>query len=301
VTNGARRVVGPGLLVGLWITTLGVIFLLDQLGIVPAHVAFQFVWPAILIVAGAAILLSTHSGSRFWGVLLLAWGAASISNELGFLHVHIGSFWPLVLIALGVTMLLNSSGRFGHPNPWGWWPNPHQNPGQGPAEPDPTRNYPDPGQGQAGPDPTRNSFDGVPRPPGAPPGPPPSAAFFGVSANSGSSDDATFDQTVILSGFKRRITSQRFRFGKATAVLGGFHLDFTRADIEGDRAFLHIDTIFGGGEVRVPDTWRIVIEATAIAGAFVDETYPQPAGTSGPVKQLIVRGAAVFGGVNIKN
>ncbi|MGC2332563.1 MAG: DUF5668 domain-containing protein [Candidatus Acidiferrales bacterium] len=282
MTNGTRRVVGPGLLVGLWITTLGVIFLLDQLGIVPAHISFQFVWPAILIVAGAAILLSTHSGSRFWGVLLLAWGAASISNELGFLHIHIGSFWPLVLIALGVSMLLNSSGRFGHPNPWAWWPNPHQNPGQGPA----------------GQDPTHHSFDDAPRPSGAPP---PSATFFGVSANSGSSDDATFDQTVILSGFKRRITSQRFRFGKATAVLGGFHIDFTRADIEGDRAFLHIDTIFGGGEVRVPDTWRIVIEATAIAGAFVDETYPQPAGAAAPAKQLIVRGAAVFGGVNIKN
>ena len=285
MTNGNRRVVGPGLLIGLWITTLGVIFLLDQLGVIPAHISFQFVWPAILIIAGLGITFYAHSSNRFWGVILLVWGLASLSNVLGFFHIHIGSLWPLVLIALGISMLLNSSGRFGHPNPWAWWPNPHQDPGQGPT----------------GQDPTHHSFDDAPRPPGAPAGMPPSAGFFGVSANSGSSDDATFDQAVILSGFKRRVTSQRFRFGKAAAVLGGFHIDFTRADIDGSRAVLHIDTVFGGGEVRVPDNWRIVIEATAVAGAFVDETYPQPANPSTPVKELIVRGAAIFGGVTIKN
>jgi hypothetical protein len=197
-----------------------------------------------------------------------------------------------VLIALGISMLLNSSGRFGHPG-WPQWP------GQ---TSDPRR---DSTQDPAAPDATRNSFDNSPRPgtPGASPQPPPppSASFFGVSANSGSSDDATFEQAVILSGFKRRVTSQRFRFGKAAAVLGGFHIDFTRADIDGSRAILHIDTVFGGGEVRVPDNWRIVIEATAVAGAFVDETYPQPASASTPVKELIVRGAAIFGGVTIKN
>jgi hypothetical protein len=271
----------------LWITTLGVIFLLDQLGIIPANISFAFVWPAILIAAGLTIILSTHSGARFWGVLLLVWGGVSISNELGFFHIHIGSLWPLVLIALGISMLLNSSGRLGRP--WSRWPGSDWGATQDPA---------------AAPDPTRHSFDDSPRPgsPGAPPQPQPTpgASFFGVSVPGGNDDDATFDQSVILSGFKRRITSQGFRRGRATAILGGFHIDFTRADIEGSRALLHIDTIFGGGEVRVPDTWRIVIEATAIAGAFVDETYPQPAG-SAPAKQLIVRGAAIFGGVTIKN
>ncbi len=300
MTDGNRRVVGPGLLVGLWITTLGVIFLLDQLGIIPAHISFQFVWPAILIVAGLAVIFSTHAGGRFWGAILLAWGAVSISNELGFLHIHIGSLWPLLMIAGGLWMLTNSSGRFGQPGSWPRWAGPTHGPTHDPTQ-DSTQ---DPAAPQpTAPDATRNSFDSSPRP-GPPripqPPPPPGASFFAASAPGGNGDDATFDQSVILSGFKRRITSQRFRFGKATAILGGFHIDFTRADIEGDRAFLHIDTIFGGGEVRVPDTWRIVIEATAIAGAFVDETYPQPAGST-PAKQLIVRGAAIFGGVNIKN
>jgi LiaF transmembrane domain len=284
VTDRSRRVVAPGLLVGLWITTLGVIFLLDQLGIIPANISFAFVWPAILIAAGLTIILSTHSGARFWGVLLLVWGGVSISNELGFFRIHIGSLWPLVLIALGISMLLNSSGRLGRP--WSRWPGPEWDAPRDPAQNAATPPHP---------------LDDAPHPPGAPSGPPSSAAFFGVNAGGGGGDDATFDQAVILSGFKRRVTSQRFRFGKATAILGGFHIDFTRADIDGSRALLHIDTVFGGGEVRVPDNWRIVIEATAIAGAFVDETYPQPVSASTPVKELIVRGAAVFGGVTIKN
>jgi len=287
MTDGSKRPVGPGLLVGLWITALGVIFLLDQLGVLPAHISFEFVWPAILIAAGLGIMFYTHAGNRFWGAVLLVWGLASLSNVLGFFHIHIGSLWPLVLIALGISMLLNSSGRFGHPG-WPPWPS-HAS------------NTKDSTQDPAAPDATRNSFDDSTRPGSSGAPPPPSASFFGVSSSSGRGDDATFDQAVILSGFKRRVTSQRFRFGKATAILGGFHIDFTRADIDGSRAILHIDTVFGGGEVRVPDNWRIVIEATAVAGAFVDETYPQPVSASTPVKELIVRGAAIFGGVNIKN
>jgi hypothetical protein len=267
MSNGSRRIVGPGLFGGLWITTLGVIFLLDQMGIVPAHVSFHFVWPGILIAAGLGIILSTHSGGRFWGVILLAWGAIAISNELGFLHVRIVSFWPIFLIVAGVWMLLNSSGKFSPGPGWHGWPDW-----------------------------------------GRPPAPPPiyegpesaSPPFPGVETTGAGSDDSTFEQSVILSGFKRRVTSQHFRFGKVAVVLGGFHLDFSRADIDGNQAVIHIDTVFGGGEIRVPDTWKIRIEATAVAGAFVDETYPR-ADAPIPGKLLIVRGAAIFGGVNIKN
>lgn len=300
--NRDRRVTGPGILIGLWITTLGVIFLLDQLGLVPAHLSFQFVWPGILIALGLGGVFSNNPGYRFWGAVLLTWGALSLSNVLGLMHFRFASLWPLILIALGVAMLLNSSGRLSHPMGWSNRPGSSPDPTGHPAS-DPTANpVQDPAR-DASPDPTRSSFSSAPHvgPTGFPPGGAPTASFFGVDTGGGNTDSATFDQSVILSGFKRRVTSQRFRYGKVTAILGGFHLDLTRADIDGNQAVLHIDTVFGGGEVRVPDTWRITIEATAVAGAFVDETYPQPVAGSAPVKQLVVRGAAIFGGVNIKN
>jgi hypothetical protein len=266
MSNGGKRMVGPGLLVGLWITTLGVIFLLDQMGIIPAHVSFQFVWPAILIVAGLAVVFSTHSAGRFWGAILLAWGAVSLSNELGFLHVRIGSLWPIFLIAAGLWMLFHSSGRFGHGPGWSGWQDWGEHVRQS----------------------VHAAADSV------------SGAAAGVQTGGAESDDSTFEHSALLSGFRRRITSQHFKFAKISAVLGGFQLDFSRADMDGNQAVLHIDAVFGGGEIRVPDTWRVNIQATSVAGAFVDETYPRPDAPT-PGKLLIVRGAAIFGGVNIKN
>ena len=320
-----RRVTGPGLFIGVWITTLGVIFLLDQLGIVSAHVSFRFVWPGILIALGLWGVFSTNPGHRFWGVVALTWGAFSLSNALGYMHFGVASLWPLILIGLGISMLLNSSGRFGFPMRFPNPPDPNADPTPGRAH-DPTQGAASDPTQHAAPDSTpgapssmpgpaadaardfsqgsgRAPFSGAPNfgSAGMPPGAPPAAPFVGVNPGPGNTDDPTFDQSVLLSGFKRRVTSQRFRYGKVTAILGGFHLDLTRADMEGNRAVLHIDTVFGGGEVRVPDTWRITIEATAIAGAFVDETYPQPSSAPPATKQLIVRGAAIFGGVNIKN
>jgi Domain of unknown function (DUF5668) len=268
--NRDKRVVGPGIFVGLWITTLGVIFLLDQLGILPARVSFQFVWPLILIVAGLATIFS----NRFWGSLFLGIGTVLVANELGFVHVRIGSLWPLILIALGVWMLLGSYGTFKHGPGWGEWQDWHQ-------IHDSVRNS------------VRDSMRDAAQSCNA-------AERAAPEVNSSRSDDSTFDQSVVLSGFKRRVTSRLFRYGKVVAVLGGFQLDFTRADIDGDVAQLRIETVFGGGEVRVPDTWRIAIEAQAVAGAFVDETSPPPEG-AGPSKRLVVRGAAVFGGVTFKN
>ncbi|HTW21982.1 MAG TPA: DUF5668 domain-containing protein [Candidatus Baltobacteraceae bacterium] len=329
--NPDKRFTGPGVLIGVWITLLGVIFLLDQLGIVSAHISFHFVWPGILIALGLWGVFSTNPGKRFWGVVALTWGAFSLSNALGYMRFGFGSLWPLILIALGVAMLLNSSGKFGYLMRWRGPFDPSSDPSHDPMQmppPEPAQNpAPDPAQRSAAdppqgpapdpaaarpqepprdvwPDPTRSSFSGGPRSQCGPTGTtwgPPAASFFGVNHGPGNTDDPRFDQSVMLSGFKRRVTSQRFRYGKVTAILGGFQLDFTRADIDGDRAVIHIDTVFGGGEIRVPENWRITVEATAIAGAFVDETYPPPSGSPVATKQLIVRGAAIFGGVNIKN
>lgn len=330
--NPDKHFTGPGVLIGVWITLLGVIFLLDQLGIVSAHVSFHFVWPGILIVLGLWGVLSTNPSKRFWGAVALTAGAFSLSDALGFARLGLGSLWPLILIALGVAMLLNSSGKLGSLHWPGSWDSdadsehdpaqePQRDPASNPAPPPATNFAPDPSQG---PVPGAPSSGAQAPPPGAPPIPPgapsgrpagpshfgptggpawgpPQASFFGVSNGPVNTDDPKFDQSVILSGFKRRVTTRRFRYGRVVAILGGFQLDFTRADIDGDRAVLHIDTVFGGGEIRVPENWRIVVEGTAIAGAFVDETDPSPSNPPAPTKQLVLRGAAVFGGVSVKN
>jgi len=75
-----------------------------------------------------------------------------------------------------------------------------------------------------------------------------------------------------------------------------------QAEIEGDTAVLHIDAIFGGVELRVPDTWVVSSEGQGIFGGYSDSTHQRPpTDLALPRKTLVIRGAAVFGGVEIRN
>ena len=54
----------------------------------------------------------------------------------------------------------------------------------------------------------------------------------------------------------------------------------------------------GGIEIRVPDDWRVTLSGVPVLGAFEDKTH---AVGSEPPKNLIIKGYAVMGGVEIKN
>ena len=285
----------PGVFIGLVLLCIGVIFLLDQQGIFPAREIFHFFWPGVLIFFGMMSLLSgRHTHSWFWGSLLLVVGAILLGDDLGYLHIPIGTLWPLILIAFGLWLLLLATGtissrRDAHrweewhdPDDWKDWGDWHK-----------WQNW----QAKSGawfnaagsPGMTGTSPSGS----GAASTPPPGTAYVDDS-------DSEFSRTVIFSGFKMRVLSQHFKYGKAGVVLGGFHIDLTRADMD-DTAIIHIEAVFGGGEIRIPENWKVVIEGGAIGGAFVDETFYHPADPSVPVKRLIVRGTVAFGGVVIKN
>jgi len=263
--DGVRRTGGsPGIFLGLLILSLGVIFFLDQQGIFPAREAFHFFWTAILIFWGVQIVVyARHGSGQLWGAFMILLGTLFLANELGFLHIRVAALWPLALIAFGVWMLLRATGRIPpRPGSCDWWDL------SGKVR---TSVYSAGGPGAAEPPAANPDFA-----------------------------DAEFNQTAIFSGFKRRITSQHFKYAKVATVFGGFNIDLTRADMDSNQAVIHVDSVFGGGEIRVPETWNVQIEGSALAGAFVDETYPKPA-DSRPLKNFIVRGSVVFGGVVIKN
>ena len=67
-----------------------------------------------------------------------------------------------------------------------------------------------------------------------------------------------------------------------------------------DRASPVIDVFafWGGVEVRVPPDWKIEIEVWPILGGVVDESE-QTADPGVPV--VTIKGAAIMGGVGIKN
>lgn len=110
------------------------------------------------------------------------------------------------------------------------------------------------------------------------------------------------NEVAVFSGIDKRVSSKNFTGGRVVAMFGGVELDLWQAEIEGDTAVLHIDAIFGGVELRVPDTWIVSSEGQGIFGGYSDSTHQRPPSDPAQVrKTLVIRGAAIFGGVEIRN
>jgi predicted membrane protein len=109
--------------------------------------------------------------------------------------------------------------------------------------------------------------------------------------------DATVDTTAILGGFQRRITSQNFRGGEISAMLGGCELDLREASIEGEPAVINVFAMMGGITLKVPTDWTVILNGTPIMGGFEEKTVMPKEGT----KKLIVKGYAIMGGVEVRN
>jgi hypothetical protein len=119
------------------------------------------------------------------------------------------------------------------------------------------------------------------------------------------------DEVNIFWGRKRRIVAKNFVGGEIVTIFGGFDIDLREADILGNLAEIEVVNIFGGGDIRVPPNWEIVMEAVGIFGGCSDRTlhpdssnsrpYPADGSTVSQPKRLIVKGVAIFGGLNVKN
>lgn len=103
----------------------------------------------------------------------------------------------------------------------------------------------------------------------------------------------------VFSGVIKNMMSKNFQGGKISCVFGGAEIDFMQADIHGT-VTLRIELIFGGAKVIVPANWTIVNQ---IDGMFhgVDDKRKNAAVLPDPSKTLILKGSAVFGGVDIRS
>lgn len=106
---------------------------------------------------------------------------------------------------------------------------------------------------------------------------------------------------TMFGGVERRISSQEFEGGKVAAMFGGVELDLRQAAMKGTRAVVEANALFGGVELRVPADWTVTVQGVGVFGGYSDHTqHPVPA-PGAEIKELLVRGGAVFGGVEIRN
>jgi predicted membrane protein len=103
---------------------------------------------------------------------------------------------------------------------------------------------------------------------------------------------------TMFGGIKRVVTSPDFRGGDAFAMFGGIELDLRRAALV-DGAVVDASVVFGGVEIKVPESWNVDVKGVAILGGFEDKTLHPAPGQMSPT--LIVTGLALFGGVTVQN
>ncbi|MEP7351617.1 MAG: DUF5668 domain-containing protein [Acidobacteriota bacterium] len=276
---------GGGLFIGLFVTLMGVAFLLRNLNIIYFDNIGRF-WPVLLIALGISKLTSSQRSVSWTGVAFAGFGTLLLLNNFNLIPFNPWrSFWPLWMIGVGVWMLLrhlDGGGPRNGPPGAGW--------GGGAG-----------GSGPMGPGGTGPTGPGTP-------GSPNTARFSSEPYNpnswsgAGESGTKTIYEEVVFSGAQRKITCQEFEGGKISALFGGVQVDLREANTKLDTMKLHCDAIFGGIDVWIPQTWQLDMRGTGVFGAFHNQTFTKtmPNGHLGSPR-LILTGGAVFGGVTIKN
>ncbi|RZK69284.1 MAG: hypothetical protein EOO85_22685 [Pedobacter sp.] len=113
-------------------------------------------------------------------------------------------------------------------------------------------------------------------------------------------DNDILDSVNVFGGSHQRIFSKNFKGGDVIAIFGGCDINLTQADFT-DMITLDVVAIFGGCKIIVPPGWEVKSEVTAIFGGMDDKRSVGPTATDGPRKVLIIKGVALFGGVDIRN
>jgi len=108
-----------GMIIGLVVIAVGVLFLLRNAGVVYFDDIWQY-WPVILIMVGVSKLANTHSASSVTsGLIIGGIGTIFLLKNLGYIYGNIWEyFWPGILIAVGLSILVKHlEGRGQEPNP----------------------------------------------------------------------------------------------------------------------------------------------------------------------------------------
>jgi hypothetical protein len=96
--------------IGMALVALGILFTLDNLGLLDAEDYLRFGWPVALMAFGALNLAGRRSGrGRTWGMVALIAGMALMGQRLGLWRADVRAFTPLLLVFLGGYLVWQST------------------------------------------------------------------------------------------------------------------------------------------------------------------------------------------------
>ena len=94
----------PRLVFGLFVLAIGVVFFLDNFGVLDADRVLRF-WPVVFIGIGLASVTQPGRSSHVGGYIWIAVGSWLLLDELNLIRFSFSDFWPLLLVALGATII----------------------------------------------------------------------------------------------------------------------------------------------------------------------------------------------------
>jgi predicted membrane protein len=113
-------------------------------------------------------------------------------------------------------------------------------------------------------------------------------------------NDEVIDKFSLFSAIKARNISGNFRGGSLVTIFGGIDLDLRDSIISKDGAKLEVTAVFGGMNIIVPSEWRVVVKGVPIFGGCSNKTHSNnSANENAPV--LVINYFAAFGGLDVRN
>jgi predicted membrane protein len=218
------------LIIGLALIAAGLLFTLDNFGIIEIGQLWRL-WPLVLVAVGLAKLASR---SFMTGTILIALGGLFFLRTFGLLHFRLSYLLPLIFVFIGLRIVFA------------------QRPG---------------------------------------------ARTWDASTNLG----GTLNEWAVFGGGERRVNSPDFLGGQANAVFGGFNLDLRNSKMAGDHAVIDVFCFCGGGELKVPEDWNVILKVVPIFGGTDDKSRHLASEPGRTQKELLVTGFILFGGLGIKN
>ena len=272
-----------GSVFALLLIIAGAVLFLDNIGILPIP-DIQAYWPVFIVFWGATMLERWRSAvSVIWGLAVIAWGVLLILGNLHILPVTGTVFWAIALIAGGVTMLVR-------PVEFRQWHEKMRASQQEARERREQRrtNYREWREKRRA-----DVHDWRERMQSQ-------YAGFTIGRNIFGNK---LREATLFGSLTRRVQTQQFEGGSVSAVFGSIALDLTDAAIPppDHTAILKVDALFGGIEITVPRNWRVVMKSSAMMGGCDDRTIPPRPDPGVETPTLVIKGAAIFGGIEIRN
>ncbi|MEM1203516.1 MAG: DUF5668 domain-containing protein [Acidobacteriota bacterium] len=97
--------------------------------------------------------------------------------------------------------------------------------------------------------------------------------------------------------------SSNFTGGDLVAFMGGCDVDLRSARIADGPAVIDAFAFWGGVDIKVPEDWNVTLKGIPILGGYEDKTRHRETDESVLFgrQELVIKGFAIMGGVEIKN